>query len=271
MLAVFGIFVFIFVHLSQNSHNNRVIVSLELNDDVNQAQIDSIRQALTVGNYCRPTSLKFYDKEEASKIMTEEFGDYQSILDENPFVHTFEFEVNAAYLTDSEAENKKKIEGLSNTLSLIAGVRDATYATVNLENIAQNLKSIAYIFLALFIIFLIISTYIIFNTIRLNLHSNRMIVKTMQLIGADPRFIKRPYLKRALIDGFVSGLLTCLVVSGFYIVVITQYLPQINDLKSILNIGLYLGGILLLGILISYLATSIGLNKYLRRDIDQVI
>jgi len=131
---------------------------------------------------------------------------------------------------------------------------------------------------------LIISIALINNTIRLALHSHRFIIKTMQLVGARPKFIKRPYLRTALAQGFISGIIAISILLGMGWAMAT-FNPDLfggEEYKfvSMPDAGAYqkdfqifakiFGGIIVGGIVITYVSTWLALQKYIRVRTDSL-
>ena len=107
------------------------------------------------------------------------------------------------------------------------------------------------------------------NTIRLALYSQRFLIKTMQLVGATSRFIKKPFLAKSIIQGLISAIL------GLALFMLLVYVA--DNIMEVIEISLSLQMLLILftiivtvGILISYLSTWFALNKYLRMKVNDL-
>ena len=77
-------------------------------------------------------------------------------------------------------------------------------------------KNFELILLVIAGILLFISVILISITIRLAVYSKRFVIRTMQLVGAKSSFIRRPFLFRAVFNGFVSGLLAIIILVGLW-------------------------------------------------------
>jgi cell division transport system permease protein len=138
---------------------------------------------------------------------------------------------------------------------------------VNLIN--QNVNRIGLALMIASLVLLIISITLIRNTIRLSIYSKRFLVRSMQLVGATPAYIRRPFIRSGITQGFFGALLAdaflALLLYG-----LTKRLPEltfVQDYKII--IGIFVG-VLILGILLGGLSTRLALRKYLHADIDQL-
>ena len=96
---------------------------------------------------------------------------------------------------------------------------------VNLLN--ENIERARVLLLACCLFFLALSIILIHNSIRLSIYAKRMIIKTMQLVGARKRFIRGPFIRTYLLLGMISALIACL---GVWALVINAqtYLPGID-------------------------------------------
>ena len=135
--------------------------------------------------------------------------------------------------------------------------------------INQNVNRIGLALMAASLILLIIAITLIRNTIRLSVYSKRFLVRSMQLVGATPAYIRRPFIRSGVLQGFFGALiadaLLALLIYG-----LDQRLPEltlVQDYKII--IGIFVG-IIGLGILLGGLSTRLALRKYLHADVDRL-
>jgi cell division transport system permease protein len=91
----------------------------------------------------------------------------------------------------------------------------------------------------------------------------------MQLIGATNGFIRKPYLLRALLNGFISGLIAVFFIALIY-ASIEYYYPTLNLLKDIIQLSIIAVTIILIGILFTFISTFFSLRKYLRMKLDDL-
>lgn len=130
-------------------------------------------------------------------------------------------------------------------------------------------KQFAVVFLIVAVFLILVAVAMINNTIRLALYSKRFTIKTMQLVGAKPSFIRRPFLLQSLLQGVLSAILgMALLVTLFY--ALNNFLDAYTigfDPESFLLLS---GSLLVLGILITFFSTFFALNKYLRMKLDDL-
>ncbi len=118
-------------------------------------------------------------------------------------------------------------------------------------------------------IFVLIAILIIFNTIKLGILARQKEIKIMRLVGATAWFIRGPFLLESCLYASVAWLLNSLIiisVSLFLRPYIKQFLESDFDFFIYLKIHSFefFGGLLFFALIISMLASSAAIKKYLR-------
>jgi cell division transport system permease protein len=91
----------------------------------------------------------------------------------------------------------------------------------------------------------------------------------MQLVGATRTFIRQPFIRNGIIDGFISAVFAI----GLLMVVIYFLFQEIPELIQMVDMKLYMALlviVLLLGILISWFCTWLSVRRYLRMKTDEL-
>ena len=209
--------------------------------------------------------VEFVSKEDALKQMKEKVGDKQFLLsgydENNPFPASY-----VVTLTDlKESDNvQKEIETFDNIKS-IQKRGDTVNALLRVANFVRILSG------AILILLVVISIFIIANTIKLTVHARRREISIMKYVGATNNFIRWPFLVEGVIIGIISGLLSVAIIGGAYTGIANQlantsFLQMANwkllNFSDMFNLILvvYLG----LGIGIGILGSTISMRKYLQ-------
>jgi cell division transport system permease protein len=205
--------------------------------------------------------VKYTDKEQAKVIYQEIFSDdFSDILDQNPlyasFTVTFHADAASAELTDKLDTDLQELYG-TDVVEVFKKRELAEEANRNLEKLAVLISVVA-------VLLLLIVVALINNTIRLAIYSQRFTIKTMQLVGATPRFIRRPFIWGSAGRGLLSGLLACglLVVAGIQL---RQNFPEFADRLGIIKPAGILIFVIAMGLFISGLSTRLAVNVFLRK------
>jgi len=230
---------------------------------VKEADIMRLKKYLDAKHDIKST--KMVSSEEAAKVYSEEIGeDFIKFLDgENPLHASIEVYMNEDYA------NVDSLAQLSAIIETRKGVEEVRFHKNYVEKINKNIGRITLIFLGVVVMLLLISIVLINNTIRLSVYSSRFIIRTMQLIGATQGFIRKPFVWRGIIQGIISAFLTI----GVLIAILYKINMYYPDLVNIQFIDMYLmlfGGIILVGVLISWWSSTLAVRKYLRMTLDNI-
>jgi cell division transport system permease protein len=124
--------------------------------------------------------------------------------------------------------------------------------------------------LSLFALLLLtIAIALINNTIRLSVYSKRFLIRTMQLVGATKGFIRKPFLVKSLVHGFIGALIAIILLTGL-IYVTSKELSEVVGFQNLDLIFILFGIVIVLGILITFISTYFSVNKYLRLSTNEL-
>ncbi len=233
----------------------------------NQADIKQIE--LQLKDWPEFKSVLFISPERAIQEFTGDDALQQeitSILDgENPLPPSIRIKPIADFAT---------LNGMESIVSRIQNqfgeeIDEIRYDSDLVQSVNLGFNQFAVVFLIVAFFLILIAVAMINNTIRLALYSKRFTIKTMQLVGAKPGFIRRPFLWQSILQGFISAILgMALLVTLFY--ALNNFLDDFSvgfDPKSFILLS---GSLLILGILITFFSTFFALNKYLRMKLDDL-
>lgn len=148
-------------------------------------------------------------------------------------------------------------------------IDNISYEEASVEGVNLGFRQFVFLFMAVALLMIIIAVAMINNTIRLALYSKRFSIKTMQLVGATSRYIRRPFIWQSVGIGIISGIIgMALLMAMFY--ALNNVLSSIEISYSMQNFLLLLASLLGLGILITIISTWFALNKYLRMKLDDL-
>jgi len=119
------------------------------------------------------------------------------------------------------------------------------------------------------LVFVAISSLIIFNTIRMAIFNRREEIQMMKLIGADSSFIRGPFVVEAIVYGFIAAILATVIgVVLLYSSVGTLESYQITVRPSVDFVTFYMGFVLLamivVGAFIGVVSSLLATRRYLR-------
>ena len=236
--------------------------SIMIKEGVKEAGIMALLKKLDTEKYVKST--EYIPKEKAAVQLKKELGeDFIGFLGYNPLLPTIDLRLKA------EFANLESVSRIEKKLLANPEVKEVFYQKDLLEMVNQNMERISLIILGFSVVLMIIAIALINNTIRLSVYSRRFVIRTMQLVGATRSFIRRPFIRNGIIDGFISAIFAI----GLLLVVIYFLFQEIPELIQIVDLKLYVGliiTVLLLGILISWFCTWLSVRKYLRMKTDEL-
>jgi cell division transport system permease protein len=123
--------------------------------------------------------------------------------------------------------------------------------------------------IAMSIIFVSISTLIIFNTIRMAIFNRKEEIQMMKLIGADRSFIRGPFVVEAVVYGFIAAVIATALGIGLLASSATKLqgwgVESANTIHMLTNyIGLVLLAMVLLGAVIGTISSLLATRRYLK-------
>lgn len=235
--------------------------------EFNEADIKQIEQKLKT--WPEFNEVTFVSPERAIQEFSGEDQNAEEILaifeGDNPLPPTISFKPKAAFATE---------EGMN---SLVARLNNAfpneidevNYDKSSVKSVNLGFKQFVFLFLIVALLLIIIAVAMINNTIRLALYSKRFTIKTMQLVGATSKFIRRPFLIQSIFQGMVSAILgMALLITLFY--ALNNYLDSFEINFEPVTFGLLFGSLLVIGVIITFVSTFFALNKYLRMKLDDL-
>jgi cell division transport system permease protein len=193
VLVLISLFLLMFFHSSNitNIVTENINILVELEDKLPAGQIDQLKKVLISQQGVIAESVVFVDKDEAQKMMTGDMA-LSTTDGENPFRDIIKFNLR------HNAYSEQNIKDIKTQIELEKGVSGLYYENESINAVKANLEKISLGILILAICFVVLALAIIFNTVKLTLHADAKIVKTMQMVGAEKSFIKKPYLRSAL-------------------------------------------------------------------------
>ena len=148
-------------------------------------------------------------------------------------------------------------------------IDDVTFDESSVKSVNLGFKQFVFFFLVVALLLIIVAVAMINNTIRMALYSKRFTIKTMQLVGAKGKFIRRPFLWQSIWQGLFSACMgMALLVSLFY--AINTFTESFEISFDLITFLMLFGSLMVLGVLITFVSTFFALNKFLRMKLDDL-
>ncbi len=266
VLFLLGAFAIFMMHARKLSNHIKENLGFEIvmNSDVKEANILRLQKELDAMPAVRST--EYITKEEAISRLSEDLGeDFLQWLgnEANPLLPSIDVRFHAAYA------NTDSIAVIENLLLDNTDIKEVFYQKSLIDLINNNIRKIAIVLMVVSLALLFIAIALIRNTIRLSIYSKRFLVRSMQLVGATESFIRRPFLRQGVLQGFFGGLLADLFLVGI-LYAISKRVPDLVLVQDMTVIVAILIGIIVLGMLLAWFSTRSALDKFLKADLDKL-
>lgn len=239
-----------------------VVLTVVLADKTDSTDLSRFDQMLEAVPYCY--TYRYVSKQEALEEHIRNLGeDPSQFLGYNPLNDSYEIHPTVPYA------NPDSMVHIEEQLSSLPYVSRVIYQKDVLQLMNSNLNDVAIILLAAVGILLLIALALIINTIRLQIYSKRFIINTMTLVGATAWTIRRPFVWNNVVMGFFAGVLA-LVALGGMVYYVNIRLGILLFALTWQNLALLSGTVMLLGIVITFLASVFATGHFIRMKTDSL-
>ena len=261
LVGILGLFVLNSKKLSDD-FKEQIAMTVFFKSEANDTILKAFEAELKTAKFVK--SSIFVSKDAAAKVHTEIIGeDFMTFLGANPLQNSFDIHLKADFI---DAKNIRRIE---NKLRENPMVSDIVYdkQLVNLVN--DNIKKVSFWILIISGFLTLVAVLLINSSMRLSIHSNRFIIKTMQMVGATKSFIRKPFIWKSIKLGMIGSVLAVLALIGTLIYLNTSF-PNLGILDDQLMIALVLLGVVAVVILISWISTYFATQRFLNLRTDDL-
>ena len=233
-----------------------------LSSEVTDAEISKIRNNLDAQPFVK--SSRFISKEEAKEQLIRDLGeDPEELLGYNPAQDCIEIFLHSEYA------NSDSIAVINSVIRRNNNVTDLLYQQEAIDLINNNLSKVMTVLLVLAAVLLLISFTLIRNTIRLSVYSKRFLINTMKLVGATGGFIRRPFVVNNIFTGIIAGIIADMIILAIITYFSREY-AEIQPIVSSMDLIIIFSIVILLGVIISTIATAFAVNRYVKMKSDQL-
>ena len=261
LLGVLGLFIINSQKLA-NDFKEKIAMTVFFKNEANDTILKAFGTELKRAAYAKSTV--YVTKEQAAKQHTDIIGeDFMTFLGENPLQNSYDIHLKADYV------EKDSIAKIEKNLRANVMISDIVYdkQLVNLVN--DNIKKVSMWILIISGFLTFIAVLLINSSLRLSIHSNRFIIKTMQMVGATKSFIRKPFVMRSVKLGMIGALLAIFALIGVLIYVETSF-PDLGILDNPILTGIVLATVFGIGILITWISTHFATQRFLNLRTDDL-
>jgi len=261
VLFLLGLYLIVASQTNQitNTLKEKINIVIELYENYDDNDKKALLSSLSSNEAVIGSSIQLLTKEEAKQIMIGE--DDLIFMDDslqNPFRDAIVLNLR------SDKYESVFLEQFSTVLKSEEIVADVFYQKDLFELINRNLSKVSITFLIIGILMLLLAVSLIYNTVNLSLTTDRQKIQTMELIGAERSYIRKPYLRRALQTGFISFFIAIVLLLAFGMMVYYNF-DLIQNAINFYYLGAIIILLLFLGVFIPVLSTNNIVNSHLNR------
>lgn len=231
-------------------------VFMDLGQDLTESEAKQFCDNLASKKYIY--SLKYITKEQVLEETKKTLGtDPTEFAGTNPFLPSLEFQLNADYA------NTDSLKWISEELTKLPNVTEVRYPEDLIYQVNKTVRKISLVLLVLAALLLVVSFVLINNTVKLSIYARRFNIHTMKLVGASWSFIRGPFIRQAIAQGLVAGLLANVVLAiGMYF--LRQYQPDVMEVVTWKVLAITGASVLLFGIIITTICSWFSVNNFLK-------
>jgi cell division transport system permease protein len=243
-----------------------VRISLYLSDAMNEVEIFQMQKKIETKPFVKFT--EYISKEQAKKdflALSGEDDNFDDMLGFNPLPSSIHVYLQAVYAnSDSIQKIREEIENKYGK-----SIHDLKVNEQLVNSINSNIRMLTIVLSGISLLLVLIAVLMIDSTVRLSMYSNRFLIKSMQLVGADRKFVTRPYMGRAVVNGFISAIIAIVILS-LLIIFAQKEFPDLGVLQNMMLTGALFVVLVLLGVFISWFSTYRAVLKYLKMKLEEL-
>lgn len=255
----------------KNEINSQMKIYIYLDDSLDVKGINSLIYKLkkypNLNRINGKSDIQFKSKNKtASEFISKNSENYEDLLGENnPFKNLLIMGIS------DDNKNENEFNKLAKNIMQLDGVFEVTFPNKYITSLTRKINQISY-FLLFIILTVSIFVYLqISNFVKINIHSNRILIKSMQLLGSTNHYIRKPYLIESATQGLIGGTIGALMAYLLFF----YFSNSISEFKGLLEESqLQLISFLICTIfctLFSLIATVLSINSKLKTSVSNLI
>ena len=262
-MIIFGIFLILteninhFVAEVESAQGIQVFI----NNEATQEQIEEVEEKLRALDGVSTT--EYVSKEDALTQMKDRFGDKKDLLagyeENNIFPASY-------VVTLTDLSKSKEVQDQILTFDNIKKITSKDETVTTLINLANGIKIVTGVILILLII---ISIFIIANTIKLTVHARRKEISIMKYVGATNGFIRWPFIVEGMIRGVFASAISIVLVGIAYSLLAEQMVN--SQFMQVINMSLVTFSDMFNSIIFVYMLLGIGIGAIRKRYLNEKI
>ncbi|WP_411029005.1 cell division protein FtsX [Spongiimicrobium sp. 3-5] len=261
LLGILGLLVINTKKLADH-FKEQIAITVFLKDSAKPVEVDQLQKSLAMADYTK--SALYVSKEEAAEQHSEDIGEnFMDFLGYNPLKNSIDVNLKADFVSTDQ------IEAIARDLEEKGYVEEVSYDKPLIALLTDNVKRISFWILVASAVFTFIAFLLINSSIRLSIYSKRFIIKTMQMVGATKRFIRRPFIWTNIKLGMLGAALALLAL-GVVLYYVNENFPELGLFNDTVILAILFVGVFVLGVIISLISTYFATQRFLNLRTDDL-
>lgn len=245
-----------------------ILMKISLNDGFQQTQLNLLQRELSQNPGIE--SISFISKEQALKKYISQTGDKDVLKltgGINPLLASFDVKLKNTYI------HSDSIKKMRNNLKKNILISEVNYPAEIIADVDKNMTYFWLLALVVAGISVFLTIYLVINTLRLAIFAQRLNIRTMQLIGATQSFIRKPFVRKGIMQGLLAGLIASLALGILFLGISLQLFSTHSGHSSVSYVEFFalLVGIVLFGGLLGYVGSYRAVNRFLYQPLDELM
>ncbi len=247
------------INYTSEKIQDELTISVYLTEDTSEERIAELTKEFENIDEVSEVVFKSKDewKAEVSEV-DETFKTALDYLDENPLLDSFIIKVDM-------------VEDLTKTAEYIAqtnNVESAKYGEGQIDSLISTFSIVQKITVGLVGALILVTAFLIGNTIKLTIFSRRNEIEIMRLVGASNTTIKLPFIFEGLIVGIIGSIIPiCITIYGYVILhsytdgVVLTFVQLMDPFNFVFMVS---GVLVLIGAVVGMFGSLNAVRKYLK-------
>lgn len=248
------------VKMATKSIEDEMSIIVYVEKDSTEKDIENLKSEIK--SIKKIEKIEYISKEEQKESMAEysdSFATVLNYLDENPLLDSF-----VVYV-----KNVKDIGNVAKNIIKLKNVETVKYGEGMVEEVVSAFDIIEKITIGIVIALILVTIFLVSNTIKLTIYSRRNEIEIMRLVGSSNNAIKLPFEIEGLILGIVGSIIPiCITIYGYVILynslngyLFTEMLKLVKPYNFVFMVS---GVLVLIGALVGMYGSVKAVRKYLK-------
>ncbi|HZK32979.1 MAG TPA: permease-like cell division protein FtsX [Tissierellaceae bacterium] len=224
-------------------------IQIFLEDDLSNTDLDNIERQIKEDE--NVLSLMFVSKAQGLERFKEEWGEESYLLEgleeDNPLENSYEIQLKDIKYADGVVENLNKVEGITK-INYYKDIIDKLMIFANYIRIGG---------IALVGALILVSVFIISNTIKITVASRETEISIMKYVGATNGYIRGPFIIEGILFGLIGAGISILIINYGY----EYFFSSVSDkLYTLFTVYLVPPSLLVKDVIIIFSSIGVGIG-----------